>query len=507
MNYDQERSAEQLRILEPELTRFVQDYKKSRPTVILLPGGLGSDLQRARQVFHDGDPAEQLDYNIAWLDASILCHAMELGMAGDIDDANHICIANGPVALLGLNPYGTFTRWCDDNDFNYFVLGWDWRRVLGPSVAFFIAYFLSTLKQRVEDAYTDDPLDGFTLVGHSEGGFFVKLFLGSGSPYLQQMAQAITVATPFYGYAGQLHRYFSGEDYLNAIYGKMAMAQLIASMRGGYALLFTDLATFLRDRAALQADLDYPPPTYPCVDLTTGNPIDPYAPDTQPGKFRYPTGNGNWFLWNELPIANMVRQQITAPLPDEINAKFYNFRGVQTDGEAPVNETAVALSWDWVNPGFNPDTDASPLADVLGIGDDTIPAWSARLVSTPPANVATVLGDKDDLNHMFLMEQPAILLGLGGLVAPGQTIVMDLMKRPAAVSKPASPTATIEFLREARAATVDKMAVRAFLDRYDYRALQGFARRFLMDCMKKPPIHERRQPPQTRAAAPPRRRR
>ncbi|HUJ99351.1 MAG TPA: hypothetical protein VLV85_13980 [Stellaceae bacterium] len=502
MNYDQERSAEQLRILDPELTRFVQDYKRGRPTVILLPGGLGSDLQRARQAFHDGDPAQQLDYDIAWLDASILCDAMELGMAGDIDVGDHICIANGPVALLALNPYGTFRRWCDDNAFNYFVLGWDWRRVLGPSVDFFAADFLPALQQRVEAACGEDPLNGFTLVGHSEGGFLVKLFLGSGSPYLQQMAQAVTIATPFYGYAGQLHRYFSGEDYLNDIYGKSAMAQLIASMCGGYELLFTDIPTFLRDQAALEDDTDFPPPVYPCWDLTTGNPVDPYSPDSQPGKVRYPTDN--WFLSSQLPIANTVRQQITAPLPTNINAKFYNIRGVQTDDDgAPIDGTAVALSWDWIKPGFDPDANVSPLADVRGTGDDTIPAWSARLVSTPKANIVTVFGEQEDFNHMFLMEQPAILLQLGGLVAPGQPIVMDSLTL-AAAPKPASPIETIEFLRRLRAAAIDRMAMRAFLAKYDYRALQSFARRFLMDCMKKPPIRGKRAPQRPRPDAAPR---
>jgi hypothetical protein len=43
-------------------------------------------------------------------------------------------------------------------------------------------------------------------------------------------------------------------------------------------------------------------------------------------------------------------------------------------------------------------------------GDGVIPAWSARLVSTPAANVRTVTGDidRDSLEHMDLMLSPQI---------------------------------------------------------------------------------------------------
>jgi len=483
LKYDDERVKEQLRILEPELIRFVQDYKPGQPTLILLPGGLGSAIERAEEAFHDGDPPADLDYDDLWLAPSMLCDAMELAMADDIDADNHICIADGPIAILGLNPYGRFKRWCDDNDFNHFVLGWDWRRRLAPTVDFLTNQFLPTLYQRVDAAYSQDPLDGFTLIGHSEGGFVVKLFLGGGSSYVQQMAHAITIATPFYGYGGQLQRYFSGDDYFNPIYGKMATAQLVATMRGGYVLLFTDIPTFQRDMAKLNADLQYPPPDWPCKDLTTGAPVDPYAPGSQPGKFRYPTGNGNWFLWGELTLADLVRQQITSPLPDAINAKFYNFRGVQTDNGQAIDGTKTALTWDWVNANFDPDVDPSPLADLWGKGDDTIPAWSARLVSTPAANVVPILGDVSDLNHVHLMEHDDTLQQIGAIVAPGQPLVQAFRK---AAPPAASRVETIRFLKDVRDAAGDRKVLRALLAKYDYHALQGFVRRFLTDMKKGP---------------------
>ena len=89
-----------------------------------------------------------------------------------------------------------------------------------------------------------------------------------------------------------------------------------------------------------------------------------------------------------------------------MNNKFFNFRGVQVKNGAVVDGTVNNQTWDWIAPGFDPDTDPSPITDYLGPGDGTLPAWSTRLVNTPGANVRTLEGDVD---HMFMMSDALVL--------------------------------------------------------------------------------------------------
>lgn len=116
----------------------------------------------------------------------------------------------------------------------------------------------------------DDPLCDLTLIGRSFGGMVVKLILDAGGDHIAKIWRAITVATPFYGYGGQLHRFFKGEPYLNWYYGTSRMAQIISSMLGVYTLQFLDYDTYRRDKGLLEKD-----PDYPCETIRAGmhNPV------------------------------------------------------------------------------------------------------------------------------------------------------------------------------------------------------------------------------------------
>ena len=415
MTYGQTRNDEQLRQLDAEIGDFISRYSGNysatdRKTLILFPGGMGSRLLHASTPVSQGSP---YSYDTVWLDCSIIFGAgLYLQMQGDIDYNKHIIVPNGAIDFMTLRPYDGFAQWCDTNEIDYFVFGWDWRRDMNLTVDFFLGSFLPLFRQRVQDACGADPLENYSLVGHSMGGLIVKLIMNrTNDPYVQLTKQAVTVATPFYGYGGQLPRYFVGDPDLNGIYGKRQLTRIISSFAGCYALLFLDETTYGRDRAALEADPDYPLVAYPILDASTGAIADPYNPKTKPGKVRYPNNYG--FDKLALSCGKLVYRDIAAPLDSEINAKFFNFRGIQVRNGAAVNETVNNQTWDWIKPNFDPQIGASPIVDYLGPGDGTLPAWSTRSVFTPAANVRNLRGDVD---HMSMMDDGMVLNELAKVI-------------------------------------------------------------------------------------------
>src|ERR1700722_12282056 len=90
----------------------------------------------------------------------------------------------------------------------------------------------------------------------------LDLVLSSNNAILGGLQQAISVAAPFYGYGGQLHRYFEGEPYLNDRLGTVNVIKTIASFPGCYALQYMDVAPYTANAAAFAVGpyklLDYP---------------------------------------------------------------------------------------------------------------------------------------------------------------------------------------------------------------------------------------------------------
>ena len=133
------------------------------------------------------------------------------GADGFRDEGDHIVVAERPSACSARSPHGGFSSWCANNNTDLFVFEWDWRRRLDETATFFVRKFLPFFRTRVMNAGLADPLATFSLVGHSFGGMVVNQILRSNDPMLASLKSAITVATPFYGYAGQMHRWFEGE--------------------------------------------------------------------------------------------------------------------------------------------------------------------------------------------------------------------------------------------------------------------------------------------------------
>ena len=294
-----------------------------------------------------------------------------------------------------------FTAWCSFKQLDWFIFPWDWRRSVDDVGRFFTDRFLPHFQERVQDECNNaDPLADYSLIGHSAGGLVVNWILRNAAPP-GVLRKAITVAAPFYGYSGQLHRWFEGEPALNegGLYTK-EIIKTLSSFPGSYSWHFLPEPFYNANVAAFQNDPAvpaYPLPSYPSRDLTTNNPVDPYNPQP-PGK-RYPTEGQSGFDLAKLAKAKMLFDALTSPLSPAQAAKLVNIRGDTT-----ANNTLSTTTWRLLPPIFTP----SPIADTSIVpGDGTQPAWTTRdigLAQQVPGNVITVVGG--DADHMFIMDSP-----------------------------------------------------------------------------------------------------
>ena len=118
--------------------------------------------------------------------------------------------------------------------------------------------------------------------------------------------------------------------------------------------------------------------------------VDPF----NPGPNRYPTATDTGFDVNELNHALMTYRMIAATPPHA--DKFFNIRGIQSS----TGSTVGSIGWGSLTGPFNPH--ASPVTSgPRGPGDDTLPAWSTRLVTLDGSHIVPVKGNID---HMFMME-------------------------------------------------------------------------------------------------------
>jgi hypothetical protein len=402
ITYDSTRESEQLRYLRTDIAQFILRYTSKPPnpgrrTLFLFAGGMASQLLRASTPYRDDGTPQTFQYDNYWLSPlTFLGGALFLGMQKQSDGSfrdfdDQIVIPNGIVNFLGFTPYSRFTQWCDQNDLDWYVFSWDWRRRLDDTVNFFFTQFLPLFKTEVQNKCGADPLQQFILMGHSFGGMVVKLMLHRNEAILSNMTHAVTVASPFYGYVGQIRRWFQGESLLNHVGPfdlTLEMIEVITSLPGCYVLPYLDLATFGVDGPALKADLKFPLAGYPSTDAVSGLPVDPF----QPGPNRYPTDTG--FDYAELTLALNTYKTIAAALPAAFVNKFASIRGSSAS-------TPGSIKWGMLTGPLNPN--APPVSEGPGgPGDDTQPAWSARLVTSK--RIVPVGGN---VHHMLIMDDDA----------------------------------------------------------------------------------------------------
>src|SRR5262245_11920783 len=115
MTYDQARDGEQLARLQNAIGRFISHYNANpattnRKTIILFPGGTGSQLLRANAPYSSG---ATYFYDLAWVDCDVIVNkALQLRMQDDLDDNQQIVIPDGPVQFFLILPYEGFKGWC-----------------------------------------------------------------------------------------------------------------------------------------------------------------------------------------------------------------------------------------------------------------------------------------------------------------------------------------------------------------------------------------------------------
>jgi hypothetical protein len=427
VSYNSNRISEQLRVLEPEINNFIYRFNASdgpadgspRQTVFLFPGGMASRLVRAKRKWDPDGPAHQIfTYEEIWLNAlTFLGRARELllkrvGPNDYRDKKEQIIVADGLINLFGWTPYVDFTKWCALKGLDYFVFPCDWRRAAYDVGDLFIHHFLPRFQQLVKEGCNNaDPLERFSLIGHSAGGLVVNWALRSEAPIMAGLDKAITVATPFYGYSGQLHRWFEGEQYLNGLGAfKKGIIKAICSFPGCYEWMFLPHEVFEWEEALLCADPDYPLCAYPSVDRTTPAIIaDPYNPPANGNSRRYPTPeNEGGFSLLELACAKCLVIHLASSLTQGQADKFWNIRG-----DTWAGDTLHDITWDLVPP-----TEPSPIRDVLSVpGDGVQPGWTARHVGLEPLAPGHVITLKNaSAKHADLMDLPGTLDEIAGIL-------------------------------------------------------------------------------------------
>jgi pimeloyl-ACP methyl ester carboxylesterase len=512
--YDNARDQAYLNRLTGNIAEFAQNYNgaQSKGTVFLFLGGLASQLVRADAAY----PATPSSYDLLWIDLwGILSGtAIDLQMAGHEDYLDQFMLPDGAIdsILVQPAPYDGFIQWCETNDIDLFMFGWDWRRSSAAAADFFLNKFLPEFVAGAGTA----PLNNFWLIGHSFGGMVVKQIVNQfGNQYVQKMKGAITVATPFYGYGGQLHRFFKGDPDLNfseGSQGPTVVTEIISSLAAGYELLFLDWPTYNANQYAFAHDPEgYNLTSYPIVDRNSGQPADPYNPvpgkpvGAPPALVRYLPNYG--FDWGLLASGHTAAQQIAQPLDPSVAPRFWNIRGVQTSNGQKIAGTVVGQTWLLSPNNFNPTTSADPIGDIPGWGDDTLPAWSTRLLNNPTPqkpNVRTVAAD--DIDHMEMMNLAEVQTAIAGIMFPGALAVVGAQTLK---MKPASRKSLNDFLDLVRGATSAspsrapsrrqrKAVISQILDQYTLKELRALATRAYLDALKCPSQLSDRPKPRAR---------
>lgn len=511
MTYAETRDSEQLRILDGAIAEFIARYKSRPPTarrqtLVFFPGAFGSALTRASTPYRDdAGPQQRITFQTIWLteaslnpeepDKNALNLRMHMGSHGvrrDHDD--RIIIADGALEegdgddRVGL--YDGFLDWCERAGFDWFVFGWDWRRRPDETATFFRTKFLPRFRSTVIDLCEGaDPLANFSLVGHSFGGLIVSLVLRQleGDLLADTMSRAVTVATPFYGFSGQVHFWFE-PNYLFQLLGRRPVVEAGASMPASYMVNWLDVSTFKTHEAAFRADPKYPLADYPSVDaMDRAQVADPYDPQTNGALVRYPATTG--FDMDELRHARELLRRLAEPLARNLAEKFFNIRGIQVTPEGVVtNKTPSDTTWRWIEPTFDPDIDETPIADgPLGPGDRTLPAWSTHLVTLAAANRRTV---EIKGEHMFIMNETMVQDELADLLGADRAAIKMVEPRSRPLPEPATSEEALTYLRGLHRlrrpglVAVDPSDVARYRNQFSHEKLRSIYRRIMMDLMK-----------------------
>ncbi len=514
--YEDRLTSEQLGMMKDEIESFLDSFathqgEPLQRSFIFFPGGMGSELVRSNKVFNPGLPGGSYGYETLWVDLMRVIleeAALLLQMNGNQDSSNRFILANGALKNCALAPYDNVATWCTANHLDLLMVGWDFRRNADWNVNFFLQVLVPEVRRRASQRGLGDPFKGATMVGHSFGGMVVKWILNKyDDPFCQNLRLAITVATPFYGSTGQTQRLFTSEPMLGPFYDADDVTKTIATMPGGYSLFFLDSQTYDDYKGKLSADPDFPLDRYPSFDKDDHSiRVDPYkfqASNPQnPHLCRYPIKGpnpaNNW-TWFEGYLNGGLKDYARAavPLDASVRSKLHNIRGVQTSAGVDAAATKIMQRWGWYDVTQNRMPQAADVIKTFGgPGDGVIPAWSARLVTQDQANIHTIRGDMNasvDLEHMTMMDYPAVRSTLLSLIKPGaaQAFVQTPTLTPAPKEELENVRLHIEQLAATRAMLPAKVAVKQYIDALSPEQQRALALRWFIELPKGAPPSER----------------
>ena len=210
--------------LDHRAQRFVaSDYNEEWPTVVVLPGGMGSELSSLSEPWSlgnlPGEVSELPPVLPLWIGAATLgrfvndeAHLLALDEQG-VERRRFPCVATGALGAPIANPYPKLRRRLRARELNCVEFGFDWRRSLlwGSEL---LHYFLDRLDARARELGRRSPLP-VLLLAHSQGGLVAKLFCEQravqGSAAVERYFTALVCAgTPFLGTVDHANRYFGG---------------------------------------------------------------------------------------------------------------------------------------------------------------------------------------------------------------------------------------------------------------------------------------------------------
>ena len=406
MTYEEYRAALIEGFYQNQLETLMSNYRVDQPTVILLPGIMGSQLERTNKPY----PDHAVISDIIWMDIGIAFKKDALGLEidGQERDLNsYVVAAYGALSFGGETPYNELKDLALKEHWNYAVFGYDWRRPLAESSEFFKT-FVRDFRQRVIDIHgpKHDPLPNLTIVCHSMGGLVATEALRDQSFSGLGFRAVLTFGTPFYGSASAQNAFYVGmPGILNDIYKAPTIVRLISSFAGAYSLMFLPKEVYDRDGGQLGLS------RYPEYDPNGNEPVDPY--DSDPAVMRrWPKDVKSHRQY--LVAAKQQLINIASPINANVVPVFFNVRS------SLDRTTAVAVSWNNIDGDkYVPGSDPSPLTGVGGApgGDGTVPAWSAWHVHCRSQNRHELKRAKE---HGKLMEHPEVLSVVKSIVRTGK---------------------------------------------------------------------------------------
>ena len=449
------RVVDELRHKELELRAeaFAEVYDPHLPSVVLLPGGMGSRLIRSTLPYVSGAPFTNTNFYELWLDfaAALRGELREIAMTEYGEDVGgHPIVASGELSSIVKKYEGVQAFF--GGKANYVGLGYDWR-CAPESEYMYLRSFLRRIARKVADRGHADPRRTLTLYAHSQGGLVAKLFLNDvverGERVSTWCERLVTCSTPFYGTWSHLSRYYVGEPFANIFTGgAAAVARIVAAVKGPYALLPAPKRVLEPHYSVLGLR------RYPVRDAIDGSiECDPFAPAM---RARLP----DFVVHDSLTAARLQSARIDASLPRQVMRRIYHIRSsIVTDSAEPFE-----IYWKADARGDDP---VSHNGDSGGVHDGTVPLWSAQLAATPEENVYDVAG----VPHASAAENPTVL-----------GIVWDLMngRTVAAGSRSAVPAPSGDPRRVTAMLTQIRTGTRPAEDLYtlppdDFRALvDGF---------------------------------